>query len=184
MRPKYLVLEPLGIGAFIALLAAAAGSAIEGPLVSLEFLVSLPAGTPPGEPLYLAGNARALGGWSPRGLALTRLPDGRIRGTRFWLDMGTLESRPERSEQGKAARSPIEAAPIGAVRALAQVLERAGLRSGQDYRYQEIEGGKHDEAAWSARLDQVLLFLYGPPPAARPPAAGGAPATTEPRRRP
>src|SRR6185503_1791697 len=72
------MLEPLRMGTLAALLAAAPARSAEGPPVRVEFVVRVPEGTPPGETLYLAGNARSLGGWSPKGFPLTRLPDGRF----------------------------------------------------------------------------------------------------------
>ncbi|MFT3882890.1 MAG: hypothetical protein QM703_24950 [Gemmatales bacterium] len=36
-----------------------------------------------------------------------------------------------------------------------------GLLPGQDYYYWEVAGGEHNEAAWAARYDKVLLFFFG-----------------------
>jgi enterochelin esterase-like enzyme len=46
-------------------------------------------------------------------------------------------------------------------RQLASLLASAGLHRGRDYRYVEVAGGGHNEAAWAARFDQVLRFLFG-----------------------
>jgi hypothetical protein len=33
-----------------------------------------------------------------------------------------------------------------------------------DLKYLEAEGARHNEAAWAARSDQILRFLYPPVP--------------------
>ena len=47
-------------------------------------------------------------------------------------------------------------------RKLARLFAEAGLASGRDYAYREVPGGTHNEAAWHARFDQVLRFLFPP----------------------
>jgi hypothetical protein len=32
-----------------------------------------------------------------------------------------------------------------------------------DLKYLEVPGGKHNEAAWQARMDQILMYLYPAP---------------------
>ncbi len=67
---------------------------------------------------------------------------------RVWLDMGTAEG----------------ASPLGGdrnvddARALEAALRQAGLPAGR-VRLEIVEGGRHNEAAWSARLDRVLVYL-------------------------
>jgi hypothetical protein len=39
-------------------------------------------------------------------------------------------------------------------------LVRRGWQEGHDLRYGEIQGGKHDEAAWALRVDPFLRFLF------------------------
>jgi len=63
---------------------------------------------------------------------------------RMWLDAGTQESARE----------------IDDVRKLRDVLVNRGWREGHDLRYSEIQGGKHDEAAWALRVDPFLRFLF------------------------
>ena len=63
---------------------------------------------------------------------------------RMWLDAGTQESARE----------------IDDVRRLRDVLVNRGWREGHDLRYSEIQGGKHDEAAWALRVDPFLRFLF------------------------
>lgn len=76
----------------------------------------------------------------------------RLRGIRLWFDMGTKEGR--QIETFDSA--------VTWTRRLKQALDKGGLRSGQDYRYVEVEGGEHNEAAWAVRFDQVLEFLFAP----------------------
>src|SRR5262245_50846527 len=70
---------------------------------------------------------------------------GWMRGMRIWLDMGTREGY----------------GGVGRARRLARVFAGAGMVRGRDFRYREVRGGEHNEAAWAARFDQVLLFLFG-----------------------
>ena len=44
-----------------------------------------------------------------------------------------------------------------------RALVARGWREGVDLHYEEIEGARHNEAAWRARVDRVLLFLLSPP---------------------
>jgi hypothetical protein len=41
-----------------------------------------------------------------------------------------------------------------------QWLLRQGHREGRAFVARRIEGAEHNEAAWRARLDDVLAFLY------------------------
>ena len=63
---------------------------------------------------------------------------------RMWLDAGTQESAHE----------------IDDMRRLRDALVRRGWQEGHDLRYGEIQGGKHDEAAWALRVDPFLRFLF------------------------
>ena len=40
------------------------------------------------------------------------------------------------------------------------VLIQKGWSLGQDLHYERIEGGEHNEWAWSQRIGRVLEFLY------------------------
>jgi catechol 2,3-dioxygenase-like lactoylglutathione lyase family enzyme len=53
---------------------------------------------------------------------------------------------------------------LARTRKLVQLFETAGLVPGCDYAYREVLGGQHNEAAWAARFDRVLLFLFGMQP--------------------
>lgn len=76
---------PMRAGGMIILLLFAASafgeSAGRAPEVAIEFVVRAPDGTPLGETLYVVGNLRALGTWSPTGLALKKGEDGLHRAT-------------------------------------------------------------------------------------------------------
>jgi predicted alpha/beta superfamily hydrolase len=75
---------------------------------------------------------------------------GWMRRVRFWLDVGTRES---------GRRGPVPAAVRQARRLVAQ-FDAAGLAPGRDYYYWEVAGGEHNEAAWAARFDKVLLYFF------------------------
>jgi predicted alpha/beta superfamily hydrolase len=68
---------------------------------------------------------------------------------RIWLDTGTAEPGWERA------------------RNLCAALVERGWNLNDDLEYHEIEGGDHSEAAWAARVDPMLRFLY-PQPAPKP----------------
>jgi hypothetical protein len=75
-----------------------------------------------------------------------------------WVDIG--------SEEGKDAED--RRRTVDDARALGAALAAAGLRDGEDLHVEVVEGGRHSERDWAARLDRMLLFLLGPPPG--PPA--------------
>lgn len=94
--------------------------------------------------------------WWSNGRILPDLEEdnGWMRTIRFWLDMGTREG----------ASHAIYGAGLTHARRLAEILRQAGLRPEFDFCYREIPDGNHCEAAWAARFDDVLKFLYGPWP--------------------
>jgi predicted alpha/beta superfamily hydrolase len=63
---------------------------------------------------------------------------------RIYLDAGTQES-------------PLE---IDDLRRLRDALVSRGWQVGHDLQYSEIQGGKHDEAAWAMRVEPFLRFLF------------------------
>ncbi len=94
-------------------------------------------------------------GWQDRRL-LDRLEaedTAWMHGTRFWVDMGTVE--------GHAAPGQPTTLAVEHARDLAGLLKRAGLERGVQYEYLEVEGGRHNEQAWAQRIEQILVFLYG-----------------------
>ena len=68
--------------------------------------------------------------------------------SRYWIDMGTREGRTGDAEVERARR--LEAA-----------LRDDGLEPERDFHFEIVEGGEHNEAAWAARLDRVLIYLFG-----------------------
>jgi predicted alpha/beta superfamily hydrolase len=74
-----------------------------------------------------------------------------LKSARFWVDMGTKE--------GKQVESFSKA--IGDARGLIAVFDKAGMVPGRDYYYWEVADGEHNEAAWAARFDKVLLYFFG-----------------------
>ncbi len=69
---------------------------------------------------------------------------------RIWLDIGTAESTPT----ADGHREWLEGAD-----ALNTALVQAGWQAGRDLHYDVVEGAKHNEPAWAARLDRILEFL-------------------------
>jgi isoamylase len=88
---------------------------------------------------------RAMLGWVGRWGA--RVARGRIH-----LDVGTGEGTDV----------------VANVRAMRDILERAGYRRGRDLQYVEEKGATHAEAAWGRRFGDALPFLLG---RTRPPTA-------------
>jgi len=73
-----------------------------------------------------------------------------LQGVRIWVDMGTAEA-------ADSAGNLV----LKHVHDLVAVLEGAGLKAGEGYRYEEVEGGRHSEQAWADRIEAILTFLYG-----------------------
>jgi predicted alpha/beta superfamily hydrolase len=72
------------------------------------------------------------------------------RHVRLWIDMGTKEGR-----------SPTEAQQsVDDARLLRDALVKKGWRIGKDLSYSEAEGAEHNEAAWAARVESILTFLF------------------------
>jgi hypothetical protein len=63
---------------------------------------------------------------------------------RIWLDIGTAEGR----------------AAVDDVRLLKAALVKRGWREGEDLGYFEDPGASHGEAAWAARVEPMLTFLF------------------------
>ncbi len=71
-----------------------------------------------------------------------------LKGKRVWFDMGTNEG----AVFDKA---------IDSTRRLEKQFKSLGLLPGKDYYYLEVHNAKHNEAAWAARFDTILLYLFG-----------------------
>lgn len=65
--------------------------------------------------------------------------------TRIWIDMGDDEGRDS----------------IPNTLLMRDVLVKKGFVDGKDLRFFEAVGAKHNEAAWAARMDLILLHLFG-----------------------
>lgn len=74
------------------------------------------------------------------------------RPLRVWIDAG--------SEEGDRAAGASASRYVEACRKLTQTLESQGCQRDTDFRYEEISGGRHHEADWARRFDQVLTFLF------------------------
>jgi predicted alpha/beta superfamily hydrolase len=73
---------------------------------------------------------------------------------RIWLDIGT-------NEDGTVADSQ---RTVDDTRLLRDALTAKGWVLDTDLKYLEVEGARHNEAAWAARTEQILKFLYPQPP--------------------
>ena len=91
--------------------------------------------------------------WWAKGRVLIELEvaAGWMRQMRFWTCMGTREGK------GRGHVSP----HLKRTRRLVELFDGAGLVPGRDYCYWEVAGGEHNEAAWAARFDKVLLYFFG-----------------------
>lgn len=94
--------------------------------------------------------------WGRRGmitsLASSASPSPRPR---IWLDGGTLESDDDDNDNGVPDL-------LDDLRTLRAVLLSHGYELGKDLLYQEVEGHRHDEKAWSLRIGDVLKALFPP----------------------
>lgn len=71
-------------------------------------------------------------------------------GVRLWVDIGTREGRtPEEAEQ-----------TVNDARLLRDALVKKGWKVGRDLDYFEAGGAEHNEAAWAARVEAILTFLF------------------------
>jgi len=73
---------------------------------------------------------------------------------RIWVDIGT-------NEDGSTTESQ---ETVADTRLLRDALTAKGWVLNTDLQYLEAEGARHNEAAWAARTDQILKFLYPPAP--------------------
>jgi predicted alpha/beta superfamily hydrolase len=76
------------------------------------------------------------------------------RPIRLWLDMGT--------EEGEAAGPLVEYRKGPAdCRRLVRILTDKGYDTDDEVHYEEVAGGRHHEFDWAARVDRMLLYLFG-----------------------
>lgn len=71
---------------------------------------------------------------------------------RVWLDVGTREGASEAGMRATTRRA----------KWLAHLFLRRGMRAGEQFHFEVIDGGEHNEAAWGSRFDRVLRFLFPP----------------------
>jgi predicted alpha/beta superfamily hydrolase len=69
---------------------------------------------------------------------------------RIWLDIGTKEERT--SEEAKQT--------VEDTRLLRDTLVKKRWKVGRDLNYFEAEGAEHNEAAWAARVESIVTFLF------------------------
>lgn len=76
------------------------------------------------------------------------------RPIRIWLDIGTEEGEPTGplAEFTKA---------VADCRRLADLLRAKGYQDQRHLHYEEVEGGRHHEMDWAARVDRMLLYFFG-----------------------
>ena len=77
--------------------------------------------------------------------SLRRKPNVRI-----WIDIGTKEGRTTEEAQQS----------VDNTRLLRDTLVKQGWKLGKDLNYFEAEGAEHNEAAWAARVESILTFLF------------------------
>lgn len=118
---------------------------------SLGGLVSLELGLARPEVFGLVGCVSPAAWWAGRDV-VRRAALVQPAKLRVWLDSGTAEGT---AHAGR--REWLDDA-----RALRDALLAAGCREGPRFHYEEVEGAVHDEGAWAARVDRILVFLLGP----------------------
>jgi predicted alpha/beta superfamily hydrolase len=119
---------------------------------SLGGLVSLDLGLLHPEVFGRVGSVSPAVWWADRAIVKRVTATGH-RPLRVWVDIGTAESTPT----ADGHREWLEGAE-----ALRDALEAAGWRPGKDLHYEAIEGARHNEPAWAARLDRILEWLQAP----------------------
>lgn len=92
--------------------------------------------------------------WGRRG-AITAIASGPTPEPRpqIWIDGGTLESEADENENGIPD-------VLDDLRTLRAVLLAHGYELGKDLTYREVEGQRHEEAAWAARVGDVLKAFF------------------------
>jgi len=139
-----------------------AGSSLGG-LLSLYALFRHP------ECFGLAGAVSPALWWARRRIFAYLRKAPAPRPVRLWVDMGT--------EEGEAAGPLVEFSKGPEdCRRLVRELRAKGYEPERDFHYEEVQGGRHHELDWAARLDRMLLYLFASPAddaLAEAPAVGG-----------
>jgi predicted alpha/beta superfamily hydrolase len=118
-----------------------------GALVSLDLALRRP------DLFGLVGCVSPAAWWADRHIVRRAASAGKGTALRVWLDIGTAEGTEKAGTKEW----------LDDARALRAALVARGCREGADLHYEEVEGAVHDEGAWAARLDRILIFLLGPP---------------------
>jgi predicted alpha/beta superfamily hydrolase len=69
---------------------------------------------------------------------------------RIWMDIGTNEGRTV--DEAKQT--------VAGAKLLYDALVKKGWKPSRDLNYFVAEGAAHNEAAWAARVEQILTFLF------------------------
>jgi predicted alpha/beta superfamily hydrolase len=118
-----------------------------GALVSLDLALQRP------DLFGLVGCVSPAAWWAERDIVGRAASVGKGTALRIWLDIGTAEGTEKAGTKEW----------LDDARALRAALVTRGWREGANLHYEEVEGAVHDEGAWAARLDRILIFLLGPP---------------------
>lgn len=97
---------------------------------------------------------------------VTNSPPGKTQ--KVWIDIGSAE--------GATTDNGVSPA-VEQCRRLVVGLEGAGLRQPDQFRFEIIDGGRHHESAWAARVGDILEYLYPPKAAEEPKVPDSAPAS-------
>lgn len=116
-----------------------------GAVVSIYLAIEHP------EVFGLVGALSPAAAWADEDI-VRRVAAAERAGRRVWIDIGDREAVPL---GGRAYW-------LDGARALRDAYRDRGYRDGADLHYEEVPGGEHDEAAWAARLERVLIFLLRP----------------------
>jgi predicted alpha/beta superfamily hydrolase len=122
---------------------------------SLGGLISLYAALKRPDTFGFAGVVSPALGWSEKHILGVVGDTDLRRPIRIWIDIGTAEGE---DDDPASPRSKV----VDTCRELATLLEVKRMVRGNDFIYEEIPGGKHNEAAWAARLDRMLMYLLPP----------------------
>ncbi len=120
---------------------------------SLGGLAALDLGLAHPERFGLVGCVSPAVWWADTAI-VRRVREGAKRPLRIWLDIGTEESTG--SDTGRKVW-------LEHARLLRDALAAKGWREGADLAYVEAEGARHNEAAWAARIGDILEFLLAGP---------------------
>src|SRR5439155_12103313 len=116
---------------------------------SLGGLAALDLGLAHPERFGLVGCVSPAVWWADTAI-VKRVRSGPKQPLRVWLDIGTAEGTPA----ADGHRDWLDHA-----RRLRDALVGRGWREGADLHYEEIEGARHNERAWAARIDRIMEYL-------------------------